>query len=121
MSALSSEQKRLCSQISANTRWAHHDPREELKPAHDGWRQRFVDEVDPNRELPEAERERRATSAMRAYMARLALQSSKARARKREDRATTHGTRSAYTAGCRCEPCRSANAAYMRGRKAALP
>lgn len=27
----------------------------------------------------------------------------------------THGTNSAYQAGCRCQPCRDAHAEYMRG------
>ena len=40
---------------------------------------RFVDEVDPNRELPEAERERRATAARKAHFARLAFASAEAR------------------------------------------
>jgi hypothetical protein len=41
--------------------------------------QKFIDEVDPARELPEAERLRRAEHALRSYMAKLALRSAKAR------------------------------------------
>ena len=40
---------------------------------------KFLREVDPNNELPEAERRRRAESARRAYYQRLDLASAKAR------------------------------------------
>lgn len=40
---------------------------------------RFLDEVDPRRELPEPERERRAVAARKRYFAQLALRSSRAR------------------------------------------
>jgi len=42
----------------------------------------FEDRVDPNRELPEEERQRRALAARRAHMARLALRSVRARQRR---------------------------------------
>jgi hypothetical protein len=42
---------------------------------------RFDDQVDPERLLPAAERERRAKSARSAYFARLALRSSRNRAK----------------------------------------
>jgi hypothetical protein len=44
-----------------------------------GLERRFLDEVDPNRELPETERARRVECAKRAYYQRLALASAKAR------------------------------------------
>jgi hypothetical protein len=44
---------------------------------------RFLDEVDPDRVLPEAERRRRAESARKVYYQRLALASAKARARRK--------------------------------------
>jgi hypothetical protein len=69
--------------IAAHTRWANEDPggrRANAQRARAGFERRFLDQVDPNRVLPEAERKRRANSAMRAYMAQLALKSSKARA-----------------------------------------
>ena len=44
-----------------------------------GLEAKFLREVDPNSELPEAERRRRAVSARRAYYQRLALASAKAR------------------------------------------
>jgi hypothetical protein len=40
---------------------------------------RFVAEVDPDLQLPELERERRAAAARRLYFSRLAFRSSKAR------------------------------------------
>ena len=40
---------------------------------------KFLREVDPNNELPEAERLRRGEAARRAYYQRLALASAKAR------------------------------------------
>lgn len=43
------------------------------------FRQRFEDEVDPDRVLPEAVRARRAEQARRAFYQRLALKSAKAR------------------------------------------
>jgi hypothetical protein len=46
----------------------------------------FLDQVDPNRELPEDERLRRAQHARSAYMARLALRSAKARRARSNDR-----------------------------------
>ncbi len=42
---------------------ARRDPREYTKAARKGFRRRFLDLVDPDRELPEAERERRAKAA----------------------------------------------------------
>jgi hypothetical protein len=40
---------------------------------------RFYDQVDPDRSLPAAERERRAEHARKAYFQRLAAKSAKAR------------------------------------------
>ena len=51
-------------------------------PARKAFNQRFLDEVDPDRTLPETERNRRATAARKAYYARLALKSAQARRRK---------------------------------------
>jgi hypothetical protein len=50
-----------------------------------GLERRFLDEVDPNRQLPEAERARRVESAKRAYYQRLALASAKARKTRKLD------------------------------------
>ena len=77
--ALSPEQLRLRAQIAANTRWSKEDPKEGTRPARSGFERRFELEVDPDGTLPEVERKRRATAAMRAHMQRLALSSSRAR------------------------------------------
>ena len=57
-----------------------------------GLERRFLDEVDPNRELPEAERLRRVECAKRAYYQRLALASAKARKARSEARANGGGS-----------------------------
>jgi hypothetical protein len=54
-----------------------------LVPVRDAYLNSFRDVVDPDRELPEEERERRAYAALRAHMAKLALASSKARAKRK--------------------------------------
>jgi len=43
----------------------------------------FVDQVDPDRSLPEQERLRRAEAARKAHFARLAMQSAEARRRQK--------------------------------------
>jgi hypothetical protein len=80
--SLSPEQRVLRAQIAANSRWSKEDPREGTKPARAAFERRFELEVDPDGTLPEVERRRRAGAAMRAHMQRLALASSRARARK---------------------------------------
>lgn len=80
--SLSPEQRRLRAQTAASERWSKEDPREGTKPARAAYMRRFVDQVDPDRILPEAERGRRAQAALRAHMARMALASSRARAKK---------------------------------------
>lgn len=81
--SLTPSQKRLRAAAAANARWSREDPTENVRRANAGFQARFLDEVDPDRILPEAERERRAKAAMRSYMQRLALKSSRARARRR--------------------------------------
>ena len=48
-------------------------------PAREKFEQRFLDEVDPDRTLPETERLRRAGFARKAYYTRLAIKSAAAR------------------------------------------
>lgn|GEM_PF-1489604 len=55
--------------IGASVVYARHDSRELTKAARAAFLARFLDEVDPDRTLPEAERARRAEHARRAYMA----------------------------------------------------
>jgi hypothetical protein len=58
------------------------DPMATTAKARATFLERFIDEVDPDRVLPETERLRRAESARKAYFARLAFLSAKARAKR---------------------------------------
>jgi hypothetical protein len=69
----------LVATIGARSLHSQYDSRELTKNARAKFDQRFVDEVDPDRVLPEAERLRRAEHARKAYFARLALASAQAR------------------------------------------
>ena len=69
----------LRGRIGALVLHATHDGRETTKAARATFLARFETEVDPNRELPEAERLRRAEYLRRAYFARLALKSAQAK------------------------------------------
>jgi len=71
------------SKLGAHTRWANCDDRTAAtEPARKAFRDRWLDQVDPDRVLPAAERAMRADHAMRAHMTRMALASAKARARR---------------------------------------
>ncbi len=72
----------LRGRIGAYRLHASHDPRETTANARAAFLGRFVDEVDPDRSLTEAERLRRATAARKAHFAKLAYQSSVSRAKK---------------------------------------
>lgn len=77
--------RRLRSQagrIGAYIQHSRYDPRETTRAARFAFNQRFVEQVDPGRKLSEPERFRRATAAKKAYFARLALASAKARAKR---------------------------------------
>lgn len=80
---LTSEDARLRGRIGAYRLHATHDPRETTAKARATFLQRFENEVDPDRVLPEAERERRALAARKAYFAKLAYASAKARRRQK--------------------------------------
>ncbi len=72
--------RRLRAQLAANARWAKAEDRTTGTAA--ARRARFAQfeaQVDPDNKLPAEERARRAESAMKAHMARMALASSKAR------------------------------------------
>ena len=78
--SLSPELRSQRARIAALSRWSQNDPREGTQAARAAFAERFINEVDPDRVLPEPERARRAAAARRAYMARLAFASAKARA-----------------------------------------
>ena len=78
---LTPEQRHIRASIAAHTRWSREDPAGNAARGQVGLLARFdreVREAEPG--LSEAEYSRRAESAYRAHMARLALASSKARA-----------------------------------------
>lgn len=58
---------------------ARYDPRETTKAARRAFNQRFLDQVDPNGQLPERESQRRAEAARKAYFTRLAYLSARKR------------------------------------------
>jgi hypothetical protein len=84
--------------IGAYRLHATHDPRETTVKGRQAFEQRFLDEVDPKRELPEEERHRRATYARRAYFSRLARASAQARSRRAARRRQTGAGADATTA-----------------------
>lgn len=78
MPATSSERS-LHARLAAYELHAQHDSRDLTAKARATFLRRFEDEVDPARELPEAERIRRAEAKRKAYFTRLALKSAQAR------------------------------------------
>jgi hypothetical protein len=79
----SPKSRRLAGRIGAYRLHATHDPRETTEKARAAFLASFVDEVDPNRVLPEPERLRRATAARKAHFATLAYLSARKRAMKK--------------------------------------
>lgn len=73
------EARSLRGRIGAYALHAKYDSRELTAPARAKFLARFLEQVDPDRTLPEQERLRRAYQALRAHMARLALRSAQAR------------------------------------------
>lgn len=85
MPALDPGERSLQARYAAYTRWSREDPTENTARARRGLNEKFRREADPNNELPEAERQRRAECARKAYYQRLALASVKARRARRSD------------------------------------
>lgn len=77
--SLTASERAMRARMAAYTLHARHDPRETTKAARHAFNQRFLDEVDPERRLPERERLRRADAARRAYFTRLAYLSARKR------------------------------------------
>jgi hypothetical protein len=80
---MSESPRSLAARIGAHALHSQYDSRELTAAGRAKFLQRFLDEVDPERILPEAERLRRAEHAKSAYFTRLALASQKARARRK--------------------------------------
>jgi len=77
--SLTPSERVMRARMAAYTLHARRDPRETTKAARRAFNQRFLDEVDPERSLPERERLRRADAARRAYFTRLAYLSARKR------------------------------------------
>lgn len=80
---LTPAERSLRGRMGAYAVHARYDPRETTAPARAAFLKRFVDEVDPDRALPEPERLRRAAAARKAYFTRLAFLSARRRRQKR--------------------------------------
>lgn len=77
---LTQSQRVTRARIAAHSSWANTaDPRKRTAPARKGFMERFERQVDPDGKLPKEQRQRRAESAMKAHMQRLALRSAKSR------------------------------------------
>src|SRR4026208_2626207 len=76
---LDAEEMQLRGRLGAFTTLSRHDPRVLTAQARRQFLQQFLDEVDPQSELPAEERERRAHYARKRYFAELALKSARAR------------------------------------------
>ena len=74
-------ERSLRARLAAHCLHAQVDSRDHTEPARRAFMSRFENEVDPNRVLSEAERQRRAEQAKKAYFTRLALRSVQARRR----------------------------------------
>lgn len=79
---LTPSERTLRARLAAHTLHSLYDSKELTKPARAKFEQRFLDEVDPERTLTEAERNRRAQRARAAYFTRLAMKSAQARRRR---------------------------------------
>ncbi|MDQ6730248.1 MAG: hypothetical protein M3022_08085 [Actinomycetota bacterium] len=78
--SLSPAERSLRARLAAHSLHARvSDPAAHTAPARRAFLDRFEREVDPDGELPVAERIRRAEHARKAYFARLALRSARAR------------------------------------------
>lgn len=76
----------LRGRVGAYVTHSRHSGQEITSAARKKFLARFYDEVDPDRTLSEAERERRAAMARRAYFAKLQLRSAQVRRTKRARR-----------------------------------
>lgn len=79
---LTPEQRTLRARAAAQHRWSQEHPAQQASALRAGFMAKFYAQVDPDNLLPEAERERRAQSALKSHMSRLALASSRARGRR---------------------------------------
>ncbi len=88
-------QRSMRARLAAYSKHAQTDARESTAPAREAFLDKFTAAVDPRGELGDAERQRRATALKRAYFARLALRSSRARSKKSPRQVSPTGDRGA--------------------------
>jgi hypothetical protein len=80
MSSSNSSERQLVARLAAHESWAHTKNRTtRTAPAREAFLAKFEDQVDPRRELPPAERAKRAANARKAHFTRLALKSAQSR------------------------------------------
>jgi len=91
--ALSTSERALRGRIGAYAQHAKHDPRKTTEAARASFLARFEAEVDPEGKLPTEERKRRAEYARKAYFAKLALASARARREQKERTSRSNSTR----------------------------
>ena len=72
-------ERALQASLAAHTAHSRHSPKHMTAKARAAFNERFEHEADPDKVLPPAERERRATHLRKAHMRRLSLQAAKAR------------------------------------------
>lgn len=77
-----SQARRRAGKIGGLVTRSRHNPADYTLSARTAFRESFVQAVDPDGTLPEAEREARADALRRAHYARLAARSAQVRARK---------------------------------------
>lgn len=82
--ALSPEGRILRARMGAYALHSKHDPKVTTVTARTARWQRYLDRVDPGRQLGEGERARRAKAALRSDMIGLSLKSARARRRRRQ-------------------------------------
>jgi hypothetical protein len=83
--SMSPEERSLRARMAAHNRWAKEENRPAAtQPARDAYLQKFLDEVDPDGELPEAERRKRADNARAAHLARMRYEGLKKRRGKKK-------------------------------------
>ncbi len=78
---MTAAERRLRARIGALAR--HSQGRTNTAPARAAFLKLLEDRIDPNRELPDAERQRRVLAARREHMSRMALKSAAVRRRRR--------------------------------------
>jgi hypothetical protein len=83
---LTPSERSLWARAAAYRLHSLYDSRDLTANARAAFRDRFTNQVDPDRVLPEAERQRRAECARKAYYTALAAKSARARRARRNER-----------------------------------